>query len=78
MRQSRHFREQLRRHGFARYEQFHGLEAGLERRVDKVLALGDEQPELVAPASPMKLAHELQRLILRRRDHATHSSQAPW
>ena len=46
---------------------------GRARRLDEILALGDEQAELVAPAPRLQLADELQPLVRRRRDHAAPS-----
>jgi hypothetical protein len=65
VRQGRDLREQLRRHGLARDEQLGRLEPGGKRRIDQIFALGDEEPELVAPATVSKLANELQCLVLR-------------
>jgi hypothetical protein len=57
------------RGGFAtaassRDEQIDRLDAGRGRRLDEVLALRDEQPELVAPAPVAKLADELEPLVV--------------
>ena len=70
MGQRRDLREQLGRHRLAGNEQVDRLETSLERGVDEILALGDEQPELVAPAPGVKLADELQRLVVGRRDQS--------
>jgi len=48
----------------SRDEQIDRLDAGRGRRLDEVLALRDEQPELVAPAPVAKLADELEPLVV--------------
>ena len=45
-------------------EQLVRLVARCERGVDQILALGDEQPELVAPTALVQLANELELLVL--------------
>ena len=47
------------------------------RRVDGVLALDEEETELVTPAPVVQLAHELELLVVARDDHA-HSNHAAW
>jgi len=49
-------------------EQFHRLDPGVERSTDKILALRDEEPELVAPAAVVQLADELELLVVERGD----------
>jgi hypothetical protein len=44
------------------------LEAAIERGDDEVLALEEEEPELVAPASLVQLADELELLVVARAD----------
>jgi hypothetical protein len=44
------------------------LEAVIERGDDEVLALDEEEPELVAPASLVQLADELELLVVARAD----------
>ncbi len=53
--------EQLRLDVLARNEQLDRLGG---RRLDEILALADEQPELVAPAPLVQLADELQLLVV--------------
>jgi hypothetical protein len=49
---------------FSRDEQLDRLEPGHVRRLDEVLPLRDEQPELVAPAPVAELADELEPLVV--------------
>src|SRR5207247_6569403 len=49
-------------------EQLDRLDSGRRRRVDEVLSLRREQPELVAPAAVVQLADELELLVLARGD----------
>ncbi len=60
----RHLREQLGRDVLSRDEQVDRLDARGERRLDQILALSDEQPELVAPAPVPELADELEPLVV--------------
>jgi hypothetical protein len=64
VRERRDLGEQLGRDGLARDEQLDRLEPGIRRGVDEVLALRDEQPELVTPAPVMELADELEPLVV--------------
>jgi len=64
VRKARDIREQLRRDRLARYEQVDRLDPGGGRSLDEILALRDEQPELVAPAPVAKLADELEPLVV--------------
>jgi len=48
----------------SRDEQLDRLDAGGGGRLDQVLALRDEQPELVAPAPVAELADELEPLVV--------------
>jgi hypothetical protein len=64
----RDLREQLRLHRLSGYEQLDRLDAGRGRRLDEILALGDEQAELVAPAPVGELADELELLVPARPD----------
>ena len=61
----RDLREQARLDVLPRDEQRNGLGG---RRGDEVLALADEQPELVPPAPLLQLADELELLVLARAD----------
>jgi hypothetical protein len=49
-------------------EQFDRLDQGAVRGVDEILALGDEQAELLAPAALVELSDELELLVLARGD----------
>jgi hypothetical protein len=64
VREARGVRQQLRRDRLARDEQIDGLDAGGGRSLDEILALRDEQPELVAPAPVAELADELEPLVV--------------
>ena len=64
MSERRHLSQQRRLDVLAGDEQLVRLIAGRERGVDEILALGDEQPELVAPAALVQLADELELLVL--------------
>jgi hypothetical protein len=65
MRQRRHAREQLLLHRLAGDEQVHRLDARAARRLDEVLALGGEEPGLLAMlALGEHLANELERLVV--------------
>src|SRR5581483_2067800 len=75
MRRARDLGEELRLHVLAGAQQVDGLGA---RRVDRILTLDEEEPELVAPALVVQLSHELQALVVLRADHRPQSSQAPW
>ena len=67
MRGRRDLGEQPRLDVLARDEQLDRLG---RRRLDEILALADEEPELVAPAPLVQLADELELLVVARRDHA--------
>ncbi len=60
MRKRRDLGQQLGRHGLTGDQELDRLEPRRERRVDEIFALGEEQPELVAPVARMQLADELQ------------------
>jgi len=60
----RHLGEQRRLDVLAGDEQLDRLDSGVARGVDEILALGDEQPELVAPAPVPELADELEPLVV--------------
>jgi hypothetical protein len=62
--QFRDLRQQRRQDVLAGDEQLLDLEAGVAGRVDQVLTLGDEQPELVAPAPLAELTDELELLVV--------------
>jgi hypothetical protein len=68
MAECRHLREQRRLDVLARDEQLDRLDARGRRGLDEVLALGDEQAELVAPAPLRQLPNELELLVLPRLD----------
>jgi len=63
MRQRRDLCEQLRKNGLPGDEQLDRLDPRIQRRLDEILALGRELPELVAPATRLQLADELERLV---------------
>jgi hypothetical protein len=64
MSKRRHLREQLRLDVVAGDEQLDGLYAYRRRRVDEILTLDEEEPELVAPAALVQLADELELLVV--------------
>jgi hypothetical protein len=51
-------------------QQLDRLDAGGQSRVDEILTLRDEQPELLAPAALAQLPDELELLVLARGDQA--------
>jgi hypothetical protein len=67
----RHLGHELRRDVLAGDEQLDRLDARVTRGVDEVLAFGDEQPELVAPAPVVELADELEPLVVARGDQVS-------
>jgi hypothetical protein len=68
VRERRHLCEQLGLHVFACDEHVRRLDTSREARLDEILPLDGEQPELVPPAAVAELADELQALVLTRRD----------
>jgi hypothetical protein len=62
VRERRDLREQRRLDVVPGHEQIDRLDTG--RRLDEILALDDEQPELVAPAPVVELADELEPLVV--------------
>jgi hypothetical protein len=64
MSKRRHLREQLRLDVVAGDEQLDGLYPYRRRRVDEILTLDEEEPELVAPAALVQLADELELLVV--------------
>jgi hypothetical protein len=64
MSECRDLGEQRRLDVLARDEQLDRLPARRAAGVDEILALGDEQPELVAPAPLAQLADELELLVV--------------
>ena len=68
MRRARDVGEQLRLDVLARRAAGRPARGG---RRDRVLALDEEEPELVAPAPVVQLADELQALVVLARDHAS-------
>jgi hypothetical protein len=61
MRGARDLRKQARLDVLARDEQLHGVGG---RRVDEILTLAREQPELLAPTPFVQLADELELLVV--------------
>jgi hypothetical protein len=59
MTERRDLGQQRRLDVLSRDEQLDGLVTGRARRVDEILALGDEQAQLVAPPALVQLADEL-------------------
>ncbi len=76
MPERRHLRHQLRRDRLPGDEELDRLDAGLAGRVDEVLTLRDEQPELVAPAPVVELADELEPLVVAGGDQAADAEEA--
>jgi len=70
MRERRHLREQSGLCVLACDENVGRLEASAEAGFDEILALDREQPELLAPAPVLKLAEELESLVVARRDQS--------
>jgi hypothetical protein len=68
VRKRRHLRQELRRDVVARHEQIDGIGPGGD---DEILALGDEQLELVPPAPVVELADELEPLVVAGGDQAS-------
>jgi hypothetical protein len=64
VRECRHLRQQRRLDVLARDEQLDRLDAGRRRGGGEILALRDEQLELVAPAPVVELADELEPLVV--------------
>jgi hypothetical protein len=73
MSERRDLPQQSRLDVLPRDEQLDRLDAGRTCGVDEILALRDEQPELVAPAALVQLADELELLVFARGDQATTS-----
>ena len=65
MRQRRDLCEQLRQDRLPGDEQLDRLDPRIQRRLDEILPLGRELPELGAPAARLQLADELERLVPR-------------
>jgi hypothetical protein len=61
--QRRDFRQQRRLDVLARNEQLDRLDPRSCRRGNEILALRDEEPELVPPAAVVQLANELELLV---------------
>jgi hypothetical protein len=76
MRERRHLGEQRRLDVLARDEHVDRLDVLGEQ----ILALDDEQPELVAPAPIVELADELEPLVVARGDQAKKANAGvrPW
>jgi hypothetical protein len=64
MSKRRHLRQQRRLDVVTGDEQLDGLDPNGRGRVDEILALRNEQPELVAPPPLLQLANELELLVL--------------
>jgi hypothetical protein len=60
----RHLGQQLRRDRLARDKEVDGRDPGRRGSGDEILALRDEQPELVSPAPVAELADELEPLVV--------------
>jgi hypothetical protein len=67
----RHVGQQRRLDGLARDEQFDGGPPCGASCLDQILALGDEQAELVAPPALVQLADELELLVVARADQVS-------
>jgi hypothetical protein len=79
MREGRHLGEQLGLDVLSGHEQVGGLEPAGDPRLDEVLPLDREQPELVAPPPLAQLADELQALVVARGDQqSTMGRDATW
>jgi hypothetical protein len=65
MRQRRDLCEQLRQDRLPGNEQLDRLDPCIQSRLDEIVALGRELPELVAPPTRLQLADELERLVPR-------------
>jgi hypothetical protein len=65
VRQRRNLSEQLREDVLPGDEQLDRLDPRIQRRLDEILPLGRELPELVPPAARLQLADELERLVPR-------------
>ena len=70
MRKRRDLGQQRGRHVLAGDEELDRFDPRLPRRVDEILSLGDEEPELVAPAPVGELADELELLVVAGDDQA--------
>jgi hypothetical protein len=68
MAECRNVRQERGLHVLAGDEHVDGIDTGAARRIDEVFALGDEEAELVPPASVVELADELELLVLARSD----------
>jgi len=68
VRERRHLREQLGRQVLSGDENVRRLEPGGEPRLEQILPLDREQPELVPPAPVVELADELEPLVVARGD----------
>jgi hypothetical protein len=68
MSECRHFRQQARLDVLPRDEELGRIQSCVHAGLDEILALRDEEPELVAPAAVVQLADELELLVLARGD----------
>jgi hypothetical protein len=59
-------------------EGFDGRDSGVESGCDEILALADEETQPLTLPPRAQSSHELEARIRCGRDHANHSSQAPW
>jgi hypothetical protein len=68
MSERRHIRQQSRIDVLAGNQELCRFQPGIDSGLDEILALRDEEPELVAPAAVVQLADELELLVLARGD----------
>jgi hypothetical protein len=64
VRERRDLGEQRRLDVLARDQDLDRLDPGGERRIDEIFTLGEEEPELVAPAALVELPNELELVVL--------------
>jgi hypothetical protein len=74
--QSRDLGQQGRLDVLTGNEHFERFDAGAERSFDEIFSLGDEEPELVAPAAVVQLADELELLVVAGGDQAASDANA--
>jgi hypothetical protein len=68
MAEGRDLREQCRLDVLACDQHVDGFKVGFTRSVDEILALDDEEAELVPPAALLQLPDELELLVVARAD----------
>ena len=76
MTQRRDLGQQGRLHVLAGDEHLDRLDATAERSLDEIFSLGDEEPELVAPAPVVQLSDELELLVFAGGDQAASEASA--